>query len=84
MTTKQQQIRRCRAVFKVGDEITTTLAIHPGKQKRLFGFAHCAVIFCRIACDPKRHQNPYLQRHDVVEMIEGDLQPGSVSSQGFV
>ena len=54
------------------------MAIHLGKQERLPGLAHCAVIFCRIA------GGPIPQLH-VVEMMEGDLQVRRVvvSSQGF-
>ena len=50
---KEQRIKGCRAIPKVGDEIAIT-AVHPGKQERLFVFSHYAVTFCRIADGPLR------------------------------
>ena len=47
--------RAFRAVSKVGNEAAAIMAIHLGKQERLSTFAHCAVIFCRIAGGPKQH-----------------------------
>ena len=66
---------------EVGDEIAT-MAVHPGTQERLSVFSHYAMMTsCRIAGGPKRHQNLNPQQNDISEMLEGDLQLRSVSSQ---
>ena len=51
---KKQQIKGCRAMPNVGDEVAT-MAVHPGTQERFFVFSNYAVPFCSIADGPKRH-----------------------------
>ena len=70
-----------RATPEVGDDISI-MAVQPGKQERLSVSSHYAVTSCRIAGGPKRHWNLNPQQYDVAEMLEGDLQLRSVSSQG--
>ena len=74
-------IKGYRATPEVG-EGTEIMAVHPGTQERLFVPSRYAVTSCRFTGGPKRHWNLNLQQYDVAEMLKGDLQLRSVSSQG--
>ena len=73
-TTRNNNKWEYRAVFIVSDQTKAIMAIHLGKQERLSGVTHCALISCRIADGLKRHSNPNPQPHHGVETMKEDLQ----------